>query len=426
MAGSITISTSSVTLGTGQDESKLKTAPDGYSPYVRQSVSNWRVYHFHDTSERARVKQKQPTNDNLRLKPDAANLAAYLRLLREQHAGEYERIVATIRLAAPFFDDFVHREGDPETIELEWTQRGNPDTPFKAHMLSDGTLRFICLATLLLQPVRLIPDTLLIDEPELGLHPYAITVLADIFKQVAEQRQLIVSTQSVELVNELAPEDVIVVDQEEGASVFRRFTDEELSGWLEQYALDELWKRNVLGGGPDGRGDRLRRRADRGTIHQATRRPSPASPGGLHQTPDTQDFSRGARRRGQLRAVDVQCAQYPARETRRDPDHPARSLWSGDILSCLRGSQDEERPGRPHPRSGIETGNQNRRPNRVADAKLGAIRAGLSNDAYRHGRGTIQYPFGFSDCQRQASRTMSSIPCSACHPSSVRARAGSA
>ncbi|AFL76148.1 AAA family ATPase [Thiocystis violascens] len=243
-------STSSITLGTGHDESKLKTAPDGYSPYVRQSVSNWRVYHFHDTSERARVKQKLPTNDNLRLKPDAANLAAYLRLLRERHVGEYERIVATIRLVAPFFDDFVHREGDPETVELEWTQRGNPDTPFKAHMLSDGTLRFICLATLLLQPVRLIPDTLLIDEPELGLHPYAITVLADIFKQVAEQRQLIVSTQSVELVNELVPEDVIVVDQEEGTSIFRRFTAEELSGWLEQYALGELWKRNVLGGRP--------------------------------------------------------------------------------------------------------------------------------------------------------------------------------
>lgn len=243
-------STSSVTLGTGHDESKLKTATDQYSPSVRQSVSNWRVYHFHDTSERARVKQKLPTNDNLRLKPDAANLAAYLRRLREDHTKEYERIVATIRLVAPFFDDFVHREGDPETIELEWTQRGNPDTPFKAHMLSDGTLRFVCLATLLLQPIRLLPDTILIDEPELGLHPYAITVLAEVFKQVAEQRQLIVSTQSVELVNELVPEDVVVVDQEEGASIFRRFTAEELSGWLEQYALGELCKRNVLGGRP--------------------------------------------------------------------------------------------------------------------------------------------------------------------------------
>lgn len=240
----------SATLGMGHDESKLKEARDKYSPYVRESVSNWRVYHFHDTSERARVKQRHAANDNLRLKTDAANLAAYLRMLREKHEPEYRRIVGTISLVAPFFDDFVYRDGEPEFVELEWMQKGNPDTPFKAHMLSDGTLRFMCLATLLLQPVERLPDTILIDEPELGLHPYAITVLAEMFKQVAEQRQLIVSTQSVELVNELTPDDVIVVDQEEGASTFRRFTEEELGGWLEQYAMGELWKRNVLGGRP--------------------------------------------------------------------------------------------------------------------------------------------------------------------------------
>jgi predicted ATPase len=240
----------SATLGMGHDESKLKEAKDKYSPYVRESVSNWRVYHFHDTSDRARVKHKHPANDNLRLKPDASNLAAYLRMLREKHEAEYQRIVDTIRLVAPFFDDFVYRGGDPEIVELEWRQKGNPDTPFKAHMFSDGTLRFICLATLLLQPVSLLPDTILIDEPELGLHPYAITVLAEIFKQVSEQRQLIVSTQSVELVNELTPDDVIVVDQVDGASNFRRYTQDELSGWLEQYSMGELWKRNVLGGRP--------------------------------------------------------------------------------------------------------------------------------------------------------------------------------
>ena len=241
---------SSIILGRGHNESKLKEAQDRYSPYVRPSVSNWRVYHFHDTSEKAKVKQKHAANDDLRLKTDAANLAAYLRMLKNQHAAEYQRIVDTIRLVAPFFGDFLHRPGDLEFVELEWTQKGKPDTPFKAHMLSDGTLRFICLATLLLQPISLLPDTILIDEPELGLHPYAITVLADVFKQVAEQRQLIVSTQSVELVNELSPEDVIVVDQEDGASTFKRFTEEELSGWLEQYAMGELWKRNILGGRP--------------------------------------------------------------------------------------------------------------------------------------------------------------------------------
>lgn len=240
----------SAILGMGHAESKLKSATDKYSNYARNSVSNWRVYHFHDTSDTAKVKQRHAANDNLRLKPDAANLAAYLRMLKEKHEAEYQRIIETIRLVMPFFDDFVHRPGDPEYVELEWTQKGKPDTPFKAHMLSDGSLRFICLTTLLLQPVSLLPDTILIDEPELGLHPYAIAILVDVFKQVAEDKQLIVSTQSVELVNGLSPEDVVVVDQEDGASTFRRYTEEELSAWLQEYSMGEIWKRNILGGRP--------------------------------------------------------------------------------------------------------------------------------------------------------------------------------
>jgi predicted ATPase len=170
-------------------------------------------------------------------------------MLADKYPNEYQRIVNAIRLVAPFFGDFVHRENQ-DIIELEWTHLGKPDTPFKAHILSDGTLRFICLATLLLQPTYLLPATILIDEPELGLHPYAISLLADIFKQVSEHRQLIVSTQSVELINELTPESVVVVDQENGASTFKRFNADELSGWLEEYSMGELWKRNVLGGRP--------------------------------------------------------------------------------------------------------------------------------------------------------------------------------
>jgi predicted ATPase len=241
---------SGVVLGTTHAESKLKEAKDNYSPYVRPAISSWRVYHFHDTSETAKVKRQHAINDNLRLKVDAANLAAYLRMLSEKYPSEYARIVETIRLVLPFFDNFVHRPGEPEYVELEWVQKGRPDTPLKAHMLSDGSLRFICLATLLLQPVELLPDTILIDEPELGLHPYAVNVLADIFKQVAEDKQLIVSTQSVELINELSPDDVIVVDQENGASSFKRLNEVELADWLQDYALGELWKRNILGGRP--------------------------------------------------------------------------------------------------------------------------------------------------------------------------------
>lgn len=234
-------------LGQGHAEARLRDARDQHSNYVRPAISSWRVYHFHDTSDTAVVKRIHPTNDNLRLKPDAANLAPYLLMLYRKYPQEYRRIVETVRLVLPFFDDFVHRANE-EYVQLEWLQAGHPDSPFKAHLLSDGSLRFICLVTLLLQPAALLPDTILIDEPELGLHPYAVNVLADIFRQVAEDKQLIVSTQSVELINELSPDDVIVVDQENGASTFKRLNEAELADWLQDYALGELWKRNILGG----------------------------------------------------------------------------------------------------------------------------------------------------------------------------------
>ena len=238
-------------LGKGHSEAKVDSTNDTYSNYVKPSLQGWRVYHFHDTSESAAVKQKHFVNDNLRLKPDAANLAAYLRMLRLKHQTSYRRIVETIRLVIPYFKDFVHRDDEYDNIELEWFHQADSDTPFKAHTLSDGSLRFICLATLLLQPIELLPETILIDEPELGLHPYAITLLADIFKQVSEQgRQLIVATQSVELLNELRPQDIVVVEQDENGSTFKRFSQKELSGWLEEYTMGELWKRNVLGGRP--------------------------------------------------------------------------------------------------------------------------------------------------------------------------------
>lgn len=116
-------------------------------------------------------------------------------------------------LAAPFFGGFVTREPVPETVDLEWFEQSDPATPYRAHVLSDGTLRFIGLTTLLLQPLHLLPDTLLIDEPEPGLHPFAINLLADMMKQVSQVQQLIVSTRSVELLNPLEPEHVVVAQK---------------------------------------------------------------------------------------------------------------------------------------------------------------------------------------------------------------------
>lgn len=244
-------------LGAGHDLAKIRSDKDTPSATVSSHVLDrlkiWRQYHFHDTGDTAAVKRIHAVNDNLRLKPDAANLAAYLRKLKTTPFFEksYDRIVETIRRAAPFFGDFVFRDEGGEFIELEWTERGRPDTPWKAHVLSDGTLRFICLTTLLLQPKSLLPDTVLIDEPELGLHPFAINLLADMLQEVAETKQVIVSTQSVELLNAFKPEDVVVVQREQDATIFKRLDAADLADWLtDDYSLGELWKRNILGGRP--------------------------------------------------------------------------------------------------------------------------------------------------------------------------------
>jgi predicted ATPase len=242
-------------LGSAHEEARLQTDREMVSSYVRRWIRGWQQFHFHDTSEAAAVKHPHPSNDNLRLGTQGGNLAAYLYRLRSLESDEYQaayaRIVDTIKLAAPFFGGFIARDPMPEMVELEWFEQTDPDTPYRAHTLSDGTLRFICLTTLLLQPIHLLPSTILIDEPELGLHPFAINLLADMMKEVSETKQLIVSTQSVELLNALEPEHVVVAQRINGATTLERLDSARLKLWLDDYQdLGELWKRNVLGGRP--------------------------------------------------------------------------------------------------------------------------------------------------------------------------------
>lgn len=219
--------------------------------YTVPAMKSWQVYHFHDTSESALVKQKHDINDNERLRSDASNLAAFLYMLQEAYPNNYQRIVKTVQLAAPFFEDFSLRP-DPlskEKIELEWKERDG-DAPFKAHYMSDGTLRFICLVTVLMQPSKLLPKTILIDEPELGLHPYAINLLASIIRSVSQETQLIISTQSTDLLNGFDPENVVVTDFKDGRTSFNRLNSKNLENWLDDYTLGELWHKNLLGGKP--------------------------------------------------------------------------------------------------------------------------------------------------------------------------------
>jgi predicted ATPase len=243
-----------VDAGAGHRESGLNglTVPLKYLLSREELVSgmaHWRVYHFHDTGPAAPIKKKRAINDDMYLRPDGENLAAFFLKLRNTAQPQYEAIRDTIRLVAPFFDDFILRPlaEDPDRIRLEWREPGS-DYPFLAHHLSDGTLRFICLATLLLQPD--LPATILIDEPELGLHPYAINVIASLMRTASIQSQLIVSTQSVSLVNQFAPEDLLVVERHERETTIRREDPRRLNEWLEDYSLGELWEKNVLGGRP--------------------------------------------------------------------------------------------------------------------------------------------------------------------------------
>lgn len=258
-----------VPLGAGHTESKLsqEAQHNKISEHVFASIMSWRVFHFHDTSDSAPSKQKQQLSDNQTLRGDAQNLAAFLYRMREQgnlaaqsgllaleakiFQASYKQIVAAVRSVAPFFDDFVLAPDPvrPDLIQLAWREKGS-DEYFAASALSDGTLRFLCLATLLLQPAHLLPAAILIDEPELGLHPFAIQQLAAMIRSAATKTQIIVSTQSVTLMNQFSPEDVIVVDREAGASVFHRIPPAEVEKWADDYALGELWEKNVLGGRP--------------------------------------------------------------------------------------------------------------------------------------------------------------------------------
>jgi predicted ATPase len=207
-----------------------------------------KVYQFHNTSETARIRQYWNTEQHRYLLEDAANLAPFLLRLREDESTSYQRIVETLRQIAPFFDDFI-LEPYRGSILLKWREKGS-DLEFGAHQASDGTLRTMALISLLLQPEHDMPLVLILDEPELGLHPYAIDIVAGLLKSASLKSQVFVATQSMPLLNYFDPEDVIVVDRVDRESKFHRLNSEELKSWLEEYSLSDLLEKNVIGGNP--------------------------------------------------------------------------------------------------------------------------------------------------------------------------------
>ena len=219
--------------------------------WVRLRLELWCLYHVHDTSNTSPMRKTAQLADNASLRPDGANLPAFLYRLQLTQPESYRLIRATIQRVAPFFDDFVLAPDliNANTIRLAWKHKKS-DQYFGASALSDGTLRFIVLATLFLQPNELRPSVILVDEPELGLHPYAITLLASLVKQASVATQVILSTQSPLLLDHFQPEDVLVAERVNDATHLARLEPSRLKSWLEDYSLGQLWEKNEFGGRP--------------------------------------------------------------------------------------------------------------------------------------------------------------------------------
>lgn len=252
----------SLHLGSGHGEPKLlevadllSESPQKYaSRVVRDNLRLLQAYHFHDTSDEAGIRRSYDRNGEFHLMHQGENLAAFLHWLQERRPQHYRRILSTVRLIAPFIQDFrVAPEPDRPLPMLRWVDRSG--AVLGPHQLSDGTLRAIALVTALMQPETTMPNVMLVDEPELGLHPQAISLVSGLLRAASLKRQVIVATQSPRLLTDLCPEDIVVVERREGngqlgESTFNRLSSEELGGWLDDYDLGTLYEMNVTGGGP--------------------------------------------------------------------------------------------------------------------------------------------------------------------------------
>lgn len=230
-------------------ESNLCINKTGIGHFVNQYMQSFKVFHFHDTTSKSPIRQACNINDNIYLKEDASNLAAFLYLLQEKHPKEFSKIELTIKSVAPYFEKFQLQPNrlNPENIKLEWKEL-NSESYFNSSHLSDGTIRFIALTTLLLQPNP--PKVIIIDEPELGLHPFAIYKLAGLIDKASAKSQIIISTQSSDLIDNFDPENIITVDRKNSQSIFQRQNSENLKEWLENYSISEIWDKNIIGGQP--------------------------------------------------------------------------------------------------------------------------------------------------------------------------------
>ena len=240
----------------GHREAKIVEASQSGISGINQTTAsvivrllrNCTAYQFHDTSAGASIKRTWDVHDNYRLRSDGGNLAAILHYLKQYEIKRYELICRHIGRILPVFDSFDIDERYGR-VQLRWKAKYN-DRSFGAHLTSDGSLRFMALVTLLNLPNELMPDVILLDEPELGLHPAAITLVGDMIRALSGQRQVIVATQSPLLVDCFELDEIGVLELRDDATVFRRLDPEQYRHWLDDFTTGELWQQNLLGGRP--------------------------------------------------------------------------------------------------------------------------------------------------------------------------------
>ena len=232
-------------------ESALADSKDYVAKSIYWMLAYCKVYQFHDSSNEGPLRQACPVDTANYLQSHGNNLPSFLLYLRDNFADSYKRIADYVRDVVPQFQDF-YLEPNNKTISLRWIDNSATDYRFNAYQFSDGSIRFIALATLLLQPAKTMPDVIILDEPELGLHPYAITQLAEMIKDASIHAQVIIATQSKDLVDHFDVDNISVVEMDkntQSTSVIH-LKENDYKLWLEQYTVSELWDKNIIGGRP--------------------------------------------------------------------------------------------------------------------------------------------------------------------------------
>ncbi len=232
-------------------ESALAESSNPVAKTIFQMLSYCKVYQFHDSSNEGSLRQVCPVETTNYLQSQGNNLPSLLLFLRENYKNNYNKIVNYIKDVVPQFQDF-YLEPTNGFISLRWMDNSATDYRFNAYQFSDGSIRFIALATLLLQPQQTMPNVIIIDEPELGLHPYAIDQLAEMIKDASKYAQIIIATQSKDLVEHFDIDNISIVEMNNDtqSTIVNHLSTEDYELWLEKYTVSELWDKNIIGGRP--------------------------------------------------------------------------------------------------------------------------------------------------------------------------------